>query len=101
MSMTDLNTTETAKKLSAPPDLDKLSEQARQATLTLIAVNGTLHAEIERLRGEVAKAKTLGAAEELERLRKQDCKIGWVGDMPHITYDQLKARAAKLRKDLA
>ena len=146
MSMTDLNTTETAKKLSAPPDLAKLKaaltkpgnswdvewepkefenadggflEEAMQDICTVLnaapalidelerlaqdnrdkdAVIMSQEGQIERLRGEVAKAKTLGAAEWHEAQAQKERDLDGFYSLPARKHLEI---AAELRKELA
>lgn len=63
--------------------------------------------ELERLRGEVAKAKTLGAVEELERYCLEykahfDALPGRLLNSPYfVNIENLQRRAAALRKKLS
>lgn len=84
-------------------DEDEAGPQSRaNARFIALAYNQmpALIAEIERLRGELAKAKTLGAVEELERIAK-DLQSRERGEWAFTSGPALEARAAELRKDLA
>lgn len=59
-----------------------------------------LIAEVERLQKELARAKAIGAAEELERMADAIRELTTEDYSPAIGEDDLRRKVAQLRKEL-
>jgi hypothetical protein len=89
------------------PDLDKLKEELRLFERLSGANSRALIAEIERLRGEVAAAKAIGAAEMCDEIKAEHLAATGEFDadgLAHylsMTAMEKRTRAFELRKELA